>query len=48
MKLFQVETRKLVIFNEWHGRYFRIDGNDVICDVEDAELVTVWSVPELM
>lgn len=47
MKLFQVETGKLVIYNEYFGRYLRINGNDVVCDVEDAELATVWSIPEI-
>lgn len=47
MKLFQVETGKLVIYNEYFGRYLRIKGNDVVCDATDADKATVWSIPEL-
>ena len=37
MGLFQTETGKLKIYNYYWGRYLRIVGNNVKCDVTDPE-----------
>ena len=53
LKLFQVDTGKLVIYNPTFGRYLRIAGPDakepallaVKCDTEDPKKATVWTTP---
>ena len=47
MKLFRLDTGKLVIYSQYWGRYIRIKGNDVKCDTEDPNKATWWTTPEL-